>query len=317
MRPLHVVSFCLPPVVLLFAVVSGWSATTVSWERRQTWNPPWGSVYPTAADLDGDLDADLILFQPLAALENTGNGTYATWSSRPDWIAGIEPSSRPPILYGELGDWDADGDSDLFVSVPPYFFRNTGSASAPEWTADASYFSPSGLFWGGRPGAADLDGDGDLDIVFGDDRFVCFFNDGTPSEPSWRRYDDALIDVHPSGWGNDPCFADLDTDGDADLVTAPVSDSSRLQAYENTGTAAEPQWELNLGLLQGVPRDLGQFGAAFPDLSGDARPDAIIAFAYSTESYWNAGTDTPVAGGDSWTRIKALYLERGAAGPSN
>ena len=85
---------------------------------------------------------------------------------------------------------------------------------------------------------ADMDGDGDLDIVSAsqvDDTIAWYENDGA-ANPTWTAADiatsaDFATDVH---------VADMDGDGDLDIVSASFADDT-IAWYENDG-AANPTW---------------------------------------------------------------------------
>merc|ERR1712086_658400 len=78
--------------------------------------------------------------------------------------------------------------------------------------------------------AADMDGDGDMDIVsasYSDDTIAWYENDGN-ANPTWTAADiatsaDRAVSVFA---------ADMDGDGDMDIVSASVSDDT-IAWYEN------------------------------------------------------------------------------------
>ena len=85
---------------------------------------------------------------------------------------------------------------------------------------------------------ADIDGDGDLDVLSAsqsDDTIAWYENDGA-ANPSWTVQDIATsatgaYDVH---------VADVDGDGDIDIVSASENDNA-ITWYENNG-ATNPSW---------------------------------------------------------------------------
>ena len=108
-----------------------------------------------------------------------------------------------------LGDLDGDGDLDAIVGQADgtlHFFLNTGSASAPAFTQQTGAANPFNLMdvgYDAAPALADLDGDGDLDVVLG-----AFFGDlnyllNTGSAHRARFYASGRrrqsVQPHPSG----------------------------------------------------------------------------------------------------------------------
>jgi len=126
-----------------------------------------------------------------------------------------------PLLEGpsmDVGLADVDGDGDLDAVIAVEYERNrllinNGDGVFSDLSTERLQFS-----WRDSEdvGIADFDGDGDLDLVFvsEEDYFDEFFlNDG---QGYFSGADDRLADS--SGISNALHVADIDTDGDADLV---------------------------------------------------------------------------------------------------
>ena len=283
----------------------------VNWVERDNWAPLLTGFHPGAGDLDGDLDIDLIVCDPLGALENVGGALLPSWSQRSDWVTGIVlPVDE---AWATLGDFDDDGDLDLVVgcyALGILYFENTGSSSSPAWTRNDDYFHVSA--WTiGPPSAVDLDCDGDLDIAVGTQVLPggvgCYWNNGTPAEPSWVLDWTAFGGINPYGRGHDLNFGDLDGDGDIDMITSPEAGSGVLQAYENTGSDTSAQWLFNLDTISGIPQFDDMRGGCLVDLNGDDRPDFLAYRAYSATCYRNDGSDTTAVEKTSWGRVKASF----------
>ena len=94
------------------------------------------------------------------------------------------------------------------------WYENNGAAD-PSWTASDIATSADGAI---SVFAADMDGDGDMDIVsasFRDDTIAWYENNGA-ADPTWTAADiatdaDGATSVHA---------ADMDGDGDMDIVSA-------------------------------------------------------------------------------------------------
>ena len=128
---------------------------------------------------------------------------------------------------------DGDGDLDIvsasWLDDTIAWYENDGAAN-PTWTAADIATSADGAF---SVYVADMDGDGDLDIVsasYADDTIAWYENDGA-ADPSWTA-----ADIATSADGAESVYvADMDGDGDLDIVSASFMDST-IAWYEQTGT---------------------------------------------------------------------------------
>jgi hypothetical protein len=197
-------------------------------------------------------------------------------------------------------------------AYPLWYYENVGTAMGPVWLIWNSMYDdlPPGSWT--CPELADLDDDGDLDLVLAVEWGLCAYrNEGTPEVPSWQR-DDGLVDGIPVPCAYfDPNLGDLDGDGDLDLVLGGRFYEGPIVCYENIGTAQIPVWVENETMLEGVDRDVEGLGLELADLDGDGDPDLLSRHSpQQSVVYLNCGPITPVEHASSWARIKRLFRER-------
>ena len=123
------------------------------------------------------------------------------------------------------------------------------------------------------PALADLDNDGDFDLILGSSggRVHYYRNEGSASEPDFQLVDDAFPGVEVQH-RSVPALYDFDGDGDLDLFLGSKVDG--IVYFENIGTAAEPEFQ-QADLP--VALHVGQFSAPhITDLDNDGRPEFLI-----------------------------------------
>ena len=152
----------------------------------------------------------------------------------------FNPSGIPSVSFSQprLADLDADGDLDLIlgsIDQPPLFFENTGTAGNPAFGIGPDIFSSVSALDAEMGVCADLDDDGDLDLVTGGYTGLHLFaNEGDSTLPEFVEIEDFFNGLSV-GANPVPTLADLDADGDPDLLVG-LSEDGSLIYYPNGGT---------------------------------------------------------------------------------
>ncbi len=200
---------------------------------------------PAFGDLDGDGDDDMMLGQwgdQVAYYRNDrgagaggnggGDGVMPRWTLVDSAAATL---TRGRNTTPALGDLDGDGDLDLLVgesSGTLNYYRNDGTRAAPDFQLVSDEFQDIDIGRRSIPTFVDWDDDGDLDLVLGTEAsgIRIYLNERTRSEP-------VFVETEPFGppvpTFTAPAFADLDGDGDLDLVAG--GNGGGLTVYRRTG----------------------------------------------------------------------------------
>ena len=235
-----------------------------------------GSV--TAGDADGDGDVDFVVAGGDATVLylNPGDGTFEARE-----LAGQEHAAGPAF-----GDIDGDGDLDLFVGAsdgdPVRIFENRMHEADARFVASGRKAFPT-LTAPNTPAATfyDYDGDGHLDLFlahWGAER-----GGAEDTETVWRNLGDGTFGsealgtgvaaaLAPDGvdWSLMPAFADIDDDGDGDLLMAADSSESRLLLNNGDGTFTDVT-------DRDAPVDLQAASSALGDYDNDGDIDWFAA----------------------------------------
>ena len=201
-----------------------------------------------------------------------------------------------------IADIDTDGDLDLVIGGfdgTLRYFENTGTMLAPIFTQRTAAANPYNAIDSGAystPTHGDIDGDGDLDLVVGNSsgNLNYYENTGTFLTPTFTQRSGSanpFDGFHVQG-SSVPVFADIDNDGDLDLVLG--EQNGTVVFYENTGTVLLPTYTLRTGAadpFDGI--DIGgQSAPVFIDIERDGDLDLVIGNVIGTLDYYeNTGTE--------------------------
>lgn len=283
------VSYSTLTACYMTEAVDGQDSTT---STNDTWPADLGGValhlqrFPAAYPLDADQDGvrDLLL-APNVNFEVDGRrGVWfyrnAGTDAAPDWDLQSTAYLQDGMIdvgrgaFPAFTDFDGDGLLDLVVACKERYygpgntpallarFRNVGSAAAPAFEQlDTNWLSlPDFGVESVVPAFGDLDGDGDDELLLGDElgNLHLWTNvvDGSgPAQyeltgPSMADSDGNPIDV---GQFAAPCLHDLDGDGDLDLLVGEKNGG--VQLFENTGSSTAAAFTLFSANAGGVDVD--------------------------------------------------------------
>ena len=242
---------------------------------------------PAFADLDADGDLDAIAGEDLGAIrhfENTGTLRTPAFAARTGAANPLDGRDVGDGAQPVVGDLDGDGDGDVLAgrSAGDFdYFANTGDAVTPLFAAGVA--NPFGLASVGStdsaPVFADLDRDGDLDLVVG--RYygglAYLENTGDATAPAFAERTGAAnpFDGLDVAYYARPALADFDRDGDLDLVSG--TEAGRLRYFQNVGSATAPSFARGFGAANPLDgEDVGDRAApAAADLDGDGDSDLV------------------------------------------
>lgn len=210
---------------------------------------------PAIGDIDNDGDPDLFIGcdNSVAFFRNTGSPTAPAYNMETDSLPLNIPNNFNFSVA--IGDLDGDGKKDLvlgyYALAKLRFFKNTGSVQNPVFTYQISQLDSLELSQNSIPCLADLDNDGDLDILAGNSSGKLFYYRNTGNVNSFNFQ---LISNNYMGItvGNDaaPSLGDLDNDGDLDLLVG--NRNGIIYQYRNDGTVSNPNFTLITNNFLGI-----------------------------------------------------------------
>lgn len=233
-----------------------------------------------AADLDGDGDLDAVSGGRLDNRIRWHRNDGATWTT-----ATIDANAETPRSVS-AADLDGDGDTDVLSASSmddtiAWYENSAGDGSA--WTA-RNLRTDAGGAW--SVSAADVDGDGDLDVLAaanGEGAITWYENDGSPRGVPWERN---LVSADVAG-AYAVAAADVDGDGDTDVLSVSFAGDT---VYWHENTAGDGSAWAGRALAAGID---GASAVAAADVDGDGDLDVVAAGFDEDQITWHENDGSP------------------------
>ena len=268
-------------------------------------DPLHGANTMTFADIDGDNDQDLFwgdFFEPgLLYIENTGACARPRLRTTPVPFPPNDPLQSSGYNAPSFGDLDNDGDMDLLAGV-------LGGAFNPNRTAESNLYMyeqlPEERFAlrttrfidqidvgsESYPVLVDFDADGDDDLLVSN---KISSDDGRTASLTYFENMDGAYHMREAptffpAYHYAPAFADLDADGDIDLLLGTWNDG--IAWYRNEGAPGMPHFVLKQRAYIRLTRG-SHTTPALVDIDNDGDLDLFVGETSGAINFYrNAGT---------------------------
>ncbi|GHA66756.1 T9SS type A sorting domain-containing protein [Pontibacter akesuensis] len=260
-------------------------------------------------DQDADGDQDLVLggmqCNDLVLMENVGTASDALMTGYDARFPAIKPANfnlYPAAFYEDV---TFDGVPDLLVAPQVdhdtwnmdfqhsvWLYRNQGAKNNPDFTFTQEDFLQAQMIdvgEGAYPAFADLDGDGDLDMLVGNQgvfrsntyggAISHYRNTGTATAPAFELVTHDYLALHSKqAFHIKPAFTDINGDGATDLILTfkgLQQGSTRIMLLQNLAKSGQPA-AYDLAYLQVLLRVADGDSPAFADLDEDGDQDILL-----------------------------------------
>jgi hypothetical protein len=280
MRPCFLCQVVATSVSVVIACASSLGAQTTFGPQQGISRDAIQAFWVFSADLDGDGDQDVLsasfIDDKIAWYENTdGLGAFG-----PQQVITTDADAARFVFAADL---DGDGDQDVLSASSEddkiAWYENTDGLGSfgPQQVITTATDATFGVF------AADLDGDGDQDVLsasINDDKVAWYENTDGLGTFGLQQV------ISTAAEGPVRVFAaDLDGDGDQDVLSASINDD-KIAWYENTDGLG------TFGPQQVITTDADvAFMVVTADVDGDGDQDALSASELDNKIAWYENTD--------------------------
>ena len=252
--------------------------------QQEIFKLDFGALYAIPLDIDGDMDQDLVFSER--------NGLW--WFENIDARGTFRGRVIAPMVVARIvvaADFDADGDPDI-VSVSnddkiALFENIDGQGSFGDQSLISTVGDLNGLY---SVNTADIDGDGDADVVFSttDEIKVAWFKniDGKGSFDGYEIVSQrTAFPTYGQGVNIEP--SDVDGDGDIDIVYSSGQNNEHVISwYENINGRGDFGPEIIISTsLEGI------ISLKTGDFDGDGDQDVVAGSRSGNSVYWYINTD--------------------------
>lgn len=279
------------------------------WASTSKARPQHAGSTLLALDLDGDGDKDILVGDVACAeiyqLTNEGTPQRAVFRRFTTHFPASKPIQFPTFPATFYEDVDFDGVKDLLAApnvadnagrqvnfgASAWWYRNRGTNQRPDFIYQQADFLQNTMVDLGEdtaPAFADVDADGDLDLLVGNaglprnEQTVAtvwlFENVGTRQRPAFALRTDDFLGLSARQLTNlRPAFADLNGDGRTDFCFVGTrGQQTRLYTVPNAAALGRP-FRFNPRRVQVLPGQLRPLATpALADLDGDGLTDLLV-----------------------------------------
>jgi hypothetical protein len=187
--------------------------------------------------------SDLFIGKTDGRINHYRNYGELNFSLETEQFAGIDVGNDASPVFVDI---DADNDLDLFIGESGgrlHYYKNNGTATAPDYSQESTYFNLIDVGSQSRPFFADLNANGKYDLLIGgaSGKIHYFQNVGTPTSPIFLFISDNAFDIDV-GVDASPFLVDIDADGDLDLFIG--NSLGQIHYYKNRGYSKIPMFLL-------------------------------------------------------------------------